>query len=161
MPVEDVQELPLSVEKETGAALLVGAHTTRLASAAAATVPPPEFVENDPLPWNQLPPLLNVKPMFAAPLVLVEFWTRTMKAGFFSAKSMLVVVVNTGWVNISAGAFVRSVCTNPPSSPTALTSGGPVGGLIRSSAAISSRPAAATEMWNVVPRSQFVRSLVP
>src|SRR5207302_1513994 len=103
MPVEDVQELPLSVEKETGAALLVGAQTTRLASAAAATVPPPEFVENDPLPPNQLLPVANVKPMFDAP----------------------------------------------------------AGVLFRSGTAISSRPAAATEMWMGVPLSQLVRSLEP
>ena len=40
MPVEAVHELPLSVEKlDAGAP--AGAHTTRLPSAAAATVPPP------------------------------------------------------------------------------------------------------------------------
>ena len=139
---------------------MVGDHRAGLASAAAATVPPPAPEDGAALPWNQLEPLANVRPMFEPPL-LVEFWTRTMKAGLLSAKSTLVVVVKTGWVNISAGDLVRSVWTKPPTSPMALTSGAPVGGLIRSRIAISSSPAAATEMWMGVPLSQLVRSPVP
>ena len=80
---------------------------------------------------------------------------RTMTAGFSSAKSRRVVEVKPGRVNIIAGTASRVVCRKPPMSPSALTSGAPVGGLTRSSTAVSSRPAAIGRMVIWPPASQL------
>src|SRR3954452_11888543 len=74
---------------------------------------------------------------------------------------MLLVLVRLGAVYISDGTASRLVCRKPPMSPSADSSGAPVGGLIRSRTAVSSMPLAITEMLTVPPVSHAVRLFVP
>src|SRR6266700_257960 len=91
-PAEAVQVLPLSVEANAPKPL--GFHTTRLASAAAAMVPPPLVASpcGSLLPWNQLLPPSNVKAelLTGGLAVGLPLPTRARKLGVSSAKSMPV-----------------------------------------------------------------------
>src|SRR5690349_11691900 len=155
MPVDAFQELPYPVVWWTPAPS--GLQTKPLASAAAATVPPPVTPDGSE-PWNQLAPLSVEKPMCGAASALP---TRTTVFGPASAKSRLVVDVRLGEVNIMPGTASRSVCRKPPMSPSALSSGAPDGGLARSLTAVSSSPFTIGVILNLLPESQLVRFSVP
>src|SRR3954453_13548024 len=150
MPLDADQDEPKPVVYCTPAPS--GLHTNRLPSAAAATVPPPLTPEGS-VPANQLAPS-SVEKATWAPVSWLP--TLTMVFGLPAAKSRLVVVVKFGWVNIILGTAVRSVCRKPPMSPSALISGAPVGGLIRSWTEVSSRPLAFGLTVNFAPVSQLV-----
>ena len=160
MPVDAVQELPLLVE--TCGTTPAGAHTTRLALAAAATVPAPLTPPGSLLAWNQFVPPSNEKPArFTLGLAaLSTLPTRTMKPGDSSAKSMLCAA-KAGVLNIRAGGVVRLSWRKPLMSPSPLMSGAPEGGLTSSSTAVSSRPWAFTSTWICPPVSQASRSSAP
>src|SRR3954447_19170022 len=146
MPLDADQDEPKPVVYCTPAPS--GLHTNRLPSEAAATVPPPLTPEGS-VPANQLAPL-SVENAMCGPESRLP--TRTTVFAFVSAKSTLVVVVKFGEVNIIDGTLVRSVCRKPPTSPSALSSGAPVGG-----AAVSSRPCTIGLMVNCPTESQVVR----
>ncbi|CAM5276495.1 hypothetical protein SPURM210S_04049 [Streptomyces purpurascens] len=119
---------------------------------------PPPLTPEGSVPANQLAPL-SVENAMCGPESRLP--TRTTVFGLDSAKSRLVVVVKFGWVNIIDGTLVRSVWRNPPTSPSALSSGAPDGGDARSLTAVSSRPRTIGLMANLLPLSQFVRFSVP
>ena len=155
IPLAACHEVPKPVVYCTAAP--AGLHTNRLPSAAAATVPPPLTPEGS-VPANQLAPL-SVENATCGPESRLP--TRTTVPGFFSAKSRLVVVVKFGEVNIIDGIFVRSVWRKPPTSPSALSSGAPVGGEARSLTAVSSSPCTIGLRVNWPPLSQSARFSVP
>ncbi len=66
-----------------------------------------------------------------------------------------------GEVYIIAGTVVSEVWRKPPMSPRALSRLAPVGGLIRSLTAVSSRPWTTGLMVILLPASQPVRLSVP
>ncbi len=159
-PCDWVQELPKPTENTT--CEFFGDQTNRLPSAAAATVPP-SLMPPGSLPWNQFAPpsVENATWLSLGRSASVKLPARTITAGLVSAKSRLVVLVKLGEPNIFAGTLVRSSWRNPPMSPSALTSGAPVGGLIRSSTAVSSSPATVGRIVIWPPVSQLVRLVVP
>src|SRR5262245_54881766 len=96
-----------------------------------------------------------------APLADEFVPTRATTFGSRSAKSRLLVLPKIGFANIpSGGEASRSSWRNPAMSPTPLSSGGPDGGLTRSSGTVSSRPSLSKRHVVAAPVSETVTSSV-
>ena len=145
---------------EEAPAAPVGDHNTRVPLALTAMLPPPVVPEGCPRTGAQLEPLFVENARLITPLAESPEPARHTMLGASSAKSMLDVA-KPGFRKNAVGTTFTFACVKPLMSPNPLNNCGPLGGLARSSTAVSSMPTAFTLMVIWLPESQAVRLSLP